>query len=199
MTLLHSPKSPLEDILIHLELQMGLRSVEVIRLRAQDVHIEEQYIDVRGKGIGEGKWRTVPIPDGSVNVFKRWIEERNGYIRGVKKFNPHFVPPDGFLLTSRYKHRPLVEAYTEQGGGLDKTIDKMRKRLGFHFSHHTLRRTFGRTLYHAKVDLPTISKIMGHEDVATTLNYLGVNMDDMTSAMQTLEKYQNSLMKGVAL
>ena len=192
--LLLTPKSPLEDIVIHLELNMGLRSVEVIRLRVQDVHLEAQYIDVRGKGRGDGKWRTVPIPSGSVDVFRRWIEKRNDYIRNVKKVNPRFEPPNAFIISHRYKHSPIVTVYTEQGHSLDRSvIHVLRKRLGFHFSHHTLRRTFGRMLYHAKVEVPTISKLMGHDDIATTLKYLGVNMDDMSSAMKMLETYQNSI------
>jgi integrase/recombinase XerD len=195
--LLRAPMSPLEDMVIHLESQMGLRSVEVIRLRVQDVYLESGYIDIRGKGQGEGKWRRVPIPKGSASVFIRWMETRNGYINNAKRLNPRFKTPDALIVTNRYKHKPVVEGYTEQGGGLDKIVKALCERIGFEFSHHTLRRTFGRMSYRAGASIAAISKILGHEDIVTTLKYVGADMDDMRSAMDIFETHQNALMKGV--
>ena len=59
--LMSIPKTPLEDIVIHLELCMGLRNVEVCRLMLNDIHNTgtKPYINVRGKGRGDGKYRTV--------------------------------------------------------------------------------------------------------------------------------------------
>ncbi len=58
-------KTPLEDIVVHLELCLGMRVVEVIRLRRMDIHCsdvpEKCHVSVRGKGRGDGKWRTVPF------------------------------------------------------------------------------------------------------------------------------------------
>ena len=52
------------------------------------------------------------------------------------------------------------------------------------FFNHTLRRTFGRTMYRSGVEVATISKMMGHESIDQTLKYIGVGLDDMSSAIQ---------------
>ncbi len=51
------------------------------------------------------------------------------------------------------------------------------------FSNHTLRRTFGRNLYHAGTLIERISKLYGHEDIQTTLRYIGVNLDDIAAPL----------------
>jgi len=71
----------------------------------------------------------------------------------------------------------------------------MRKRLSF--PRIIPRLTFGRMLYRANVPVAAIAKTLGHDDITTSLKYLGIDMDDMTSAMRTLELYQSSLMNGV--
>ena len=57
--LMQAPKTPLEDIVIHLELCMGLRNVEVCRLMLNDIHNTgtKPYINVRGKGRGDRRCR----------------------------------------------------------------------------------------------------------------------------------------------
>lgn len=39
-------------------------------------------------------------------------------------------------------------------------------------------------MYRSGVEVATISKMMGHESIDQTLKYIGVGLDDMSSAMQ---------------
>ena len=39
-------------------------------------------------------------------------------------------------------------------------------------------------MYRASVSVVTISKMYGHESIDVTIKYIGVDMDDMTAAMQ---------------
>lgn len=90
-----------------------------------------------------------------------------------------------------YVDKPAGGAYTERGHSLDRAvIHKVRDRLGMDFSNHTVRRTFGRNLYHAGTPIETISKLYGHEDIQTTLKYIGVNLDDMSDALGKLYAHQ---------
>ena len=59
--LLNAKKSPLEEIVIHLELNMGLRVAEVCNIKVEDFDRRFRHANVLGKGHGEGKWRTVPF------------------------------------------------------------------------------------------------------------------------------------------
>lgn len=83
--LMETRLTPLEDLVIHLELCMGLRISEVVKLQLQDVHFSDDpskcYISVLGKGRGEGKWRTIPFHPLSQEVFEAWIERRPNTFR----------------------------------------------------------------------------------------------------------------------
>ena len=72
-------------------------------------------------------------------------------------------------------------------------MTKLSRRVGFKFTNHTLRRTFGRMLWLAGVPIETIRDLLGHEDTKTTLLYIGVNMDDKSSAMDQLADYENAV------
>ena len=61
--------------------------------------------------------------------------------------------------------------------------------LGFHFANHTLRRTFGRRLFHAEVPVETIFIFLGYGSTTETLKYIGVNLDDMDAGMAKLAQY----------
>ena len=187
--LMEMEKTPLEEVVIHLELCLGLRIVEVCRLRLSDIHFDDDprkcYVSVRGKGKGDGKWRSIPFHPDSKEVFERWIARRNEIIARMHEFDPSWKVPEEFLIWCHYENSPSAGRYTERGHSLDRAvIHKIRDRAGFEFSNHTLRRTFGRTLYRAGIPIETISKLYGHDDVKTTIRYLGIDLDDMGSALR---------------
>ena len=190
--LVSAPKTPLEDVVIHLELCMGLRNVEVCRLMLNDIHDTgtKPYINVRGKGRGDGKYRTVRFHYMTKDVLARWMEERREIVETVRAYDPHWVDPGTLILWCHYKNKPQAGSYGEHTGALDEmVIEPLRDRLGFHFANHTLRRTFGRRLFHAEVPVETISKFLGHESTTETLKYIGVNLDDMDAGMAKLAQY----------
>ena len=82
--------------------------------------------------------------------------------------------------------RGLFQYNIESGSGLDGILARISNLVYFDFSHHTLRRTFGRILHRSNVKIQTISKLLGHEDTATTVKYLGLDMDDMIDGMSMM-------------
>lgn len=110
-------------------------------------------------------------------------------------------PGDANLLVP-LQNRPDAEAYREHTGALDdKVIVPLHERLGFHFANHTLRRTFGRRLFHAEVPVETIPKFLGHESTVETLKYIGIDLDDMDEGMAKIAQYdrKKSLLKLVPM
>lgn len=193
--LMRMEKTPLEEVVIHLELCLGLRVAEVCRLRLVDIHFDEDprkcYVSIRGKGKGDGKWRSVPFHPDSREVFERWIARRNEIISKIHAYDPTWEVPEQFLIWGHYENRPTGGYYTERSHSLDRAvIHRVRDRAGFDFSNHTLRRTFGRTLYRAGIPIETISKLYGHDDTQTTIRYLGIDLDDMGSALARMYEYQ---------
>lgn len=180
--LLGADKTPIQTIIVHLELCLGLRRVECVRLVCGDVHQEEGYLTVRGKGSLGGKPRSIPYTRGTSEIMSMALARRTEQIKEGKTRHPFQTVPDNLILWSKGGY---LHAYSEEGYGIDKVVsDPLSEALGFHFSNHTLRRTFGRAMYRAGVEVATIAKILGHESTEVTLRYIGVDMDDMRSAMQ---------------
>ena len=48
-------------------------------------------------------------------------------------------------------------------------------------------------LWKAGVPIETICAILEHEDLRTTIKYLGLNLDDQSEAMIKLAQYQNAV------
>ena len=49
-------------------------------------------------------------------------------------------------------------------------------------------------LWKAGVPIETICVILGHEDIRTTIKYLGLSLDDQDEAMHLASEYEKSLM-----
>lgn len=170
-------KMPLDEMIVTLELLHGLRRVEVCRLRISDIHVDEGYISIRGKGRAGGKLRSVPMHPDFMRSYERWMTERNELL---SKCRPG-IQPDNLLV---YLRGGKLHRYEEiKGRAIDDRIQELSGRLGVQFSNHTLRRTFGRELYRSGVSIVVIATLYGHTNTAQTLKYLGLSLDDMTAAM----------------
>ena len=185
-SLLTHPKTQLQAVVVHLELCLGMRHCEVIRLRADAIDYSREYLTVTGKGSMGGKPRIIPFTKGTADLLRTYTETvRDEQIRRAKaRFPISTTVPPNLILWSRGDR---LHAYSEEGYGLDKMVTiPLSEELGFHFSNHTLRRTFGRALFRAGVAVPVIAKILGHESTDVTLRYIGVDLDDMTDALRRL-------------
>ena len=118
------------------------------------------------------------------------MEERHRIVDTVRAYNPYWKDLGTLILGCHYKNKLDAGSCSKHTGTLDnKTIIPIRKRSGFHFSNHTLMRTFGRHLFKTDVPVETISKFLGHESTVETLKYIGVNIDDMDEGMIKMAQY----------
>lgn len=173
--------TPAQHLIIVLALCMGLRKVEIARLRVKDISIHNECITVTGKGHAGGKLRLVPFHSRFLPAYYAYLNIRSELVtRAV-----YDAPDNLFIWWSRHDHR--VRPYEPvKGSGLDCLVRRASRTVGVKFSAHTLRRTFGRMLWLSGVPVVTIAKILGHSSTEQTLSYIGANLDDMASAMDKL-------------
>lgn len=170
-----TPKTPAQQLIVVLALGMGLRRIEIIRLKMSDVHTDRGYISVTGKGRGGGKLRAVPFHPRFNEALGDWLRVRHTMI------NPTKYTPDNLLIWARggrcypYSDRKAT--------GIDGQLNRVSNAVGIGFSFHTLRRTFGRLMWLSGVSVVTIAKMLGHTSTEQTLSYIGANLDDMAGAM----------------
>ena len=180
--LLDHPMTALQAAVVALELRQGLRHVEVIRLGIGDIDFERHLLHVTGKGPVGGKPRTVPMVPETEKAIMEWMGHRDSMVAAARKARrKERADPENLIV---WRKGSRICAYSEEGYGLDKVVSlRLSEELGFPVRNHALRRTFGRALFRAGVGVETIAKILGHQSTEVTLRYIGVDLDDMRSAM----------------
>jgi len=149
----------------------GLRVSELVTLKLTDVHFEDSYLRVLGKG---NKERLVPIG-------KRALKHIRIYRDDVRK------------------HQTIVNASRDivflnaRGKGLSRQsvfllIKKLALETGIQktISPHTFRHSFATHLVEAGADLRAVQEMLGHESITTTEIYTHL---DRTYLAETLNKF----------
>jgi site-specific recombinase XerD len=154
--------------IVYLMLLCGLRSVEVLALRLGDVLVEDGQLRIRGKGNRE---RVLPLPQvvaRAIADYVRWERPTSGVAARL------FV-----ILQGPRRGRPMTLA------GLRSLFrHRRRDRAVAHANPHRFRHTFGADMARSGVRLPTLQRMMGHADDATTLRYIQLSMADIADEYQ---------------
>ena len=174
---------PTEKLIIHMELRLALRRFDLLHVQISDVMID--HMNVLGKG---NKKRTVPYCNDTLVVFREYMKIRDKYTDCVRD------PDSSFLLIKRY---PEMPAKTPGKTFVDNIVKSVSTRAGIerNISNHTLRRTCARMWYRAGVPLATVSALLGHTDVKTTIRYLGLTMDDLNAGASLYDQYFDGLQR----
>lgn len=176
---LDTPLPPSERLAVVLALCMGLRKVEIIRLRLQDIDYNKECVNVIGKGRAGGKLRLVPF-------HARFRPALDDYLihRAELVTKSIWDAPDNLLIWYDRGDRSTKPYNSVKASGMDYLIRRASKRCDIHFSAHTLRRTFGRLMWLSGVPIVVIARMLGHSSTEQTLEYIGANLDDMAGAMR---------------
>ena len=145
-----SKGSTVEDLRDHtmilLTVNTGLRRSEIANLKIKDIHADSLRVD---KGKGE-KTRDVYLDGTTKVVLSNWLKARNHqdseYVFTTKEGN----------VTSKY---------------MGNLAARITKKTGIKFNWHKLRHTYAWNMLSNKVDLQTISQMLGHERLDTTAIY----------------------------
>lgn len=172
----------------------GMRVMECVRLRVQDMDFDYRQITVRvGKG---GKDRVVPLPEKLLPDLKATLDETkalhetdllNGHGevlipvalarklgKAAQSFEWQYVFP-ATRLAIDYTTGAIRRRHIHQTG-LQKAIRRAAKDAGIpkRVTSHTLRHSFATHLLESGKDIRLIQELLGHADVKTTMIYTHV-------------------------
>jgi hypothetical protein len=173
----------MERALVHKELHLGLRRVSVMKF--QRPWYKGTHLDVLGKGRHGGSWRTIPSHGYTQDIMKELDDHRDEIQTRLERKSCAPVTPANTMI---YLKGDSAGHYGDES--LNRFLKTVSTRARIKFSHHTLRRTFGRSMWKAGVESETIAAVMGHEDSKQTISYLGICFSDTESAMMRLEAWQ---------
>ena len=153
----------------------GLRVSELTHLKISNLHLDEEFIRVIGKG---SKERLVPISQRAIRELEFWFADRN--VMNIKPGEENYV-----FLNRRGHHLTrtmvliMIKKYAQQAG-IRKTI-----------SPHTLRHSFATALLEGGADLRSIQAMLGHESIVTTEIY--THLDTSSLRRQILEHHPRNI------
>ena len=169
-----------DKCLFLLGINIGARVSELTALQVGDVWKHARPVDVLTfrKGTVKGKKESYSIPLNA--TAKAVICEMIQW----KKAQGEDISPKAFLFASRkgkgrlsrvQVHRILKAAYE-------------RAFLTGNVTTHSMRKTVANTVYSATSDLFVVKEILGHKNLSTTQQYLGVGFEKLQEAMETLDE-----------
>lgn len=140
-------KNGLRDLtLLSLLYDTGARASEIINLTISDIHLEEKYIILTGKG---NKQRIVSIMENTRDLLILYIQKNN--------IKDNFLPPNSTYELIRYLFKKV------------NTVIKNKN-----ITPHTFRRTRATHLLDKGVSLIYIQELLGHASITTTEKYAKV-------------------------
>lgn len=134
----------------------GIRVTELVNLRLTDVHFDEGFIKVQGKG---NKERLIPLGQKAKDTIIAYIQNYRGTLRIDRK------DENVLFLNRRGKKMTRVMIFTIIKD-LAKKIDLQKN-----ISPHTFRHSFATHLMEGGADLRAIQDMLGHESITTTEVY----------------------------
>jgi integrase/recombinase XerD len=149
----------------------GLRVSELVDLQITNLHLEEEYILVNGKG---NKQRLVPVGALAIKHINIWLREKRVH-HTIKKQDEDivFLNRRGGKL-SRVMIFHIIKDLAEKAG-IKKNI-----------SPHSLRHSFATHLVSGGADLRSVQEMLGHESITTTEIYTHL---DRKFLQQTILNY----------
>ena len=159
-----SPTGIRDRALLEVLYGCGLRASEASGLNTTDIHLQEGFLRVVGKG---SKERISPISGCAEEWLVRYLDEARPHLsrkaRQVKAADVSavFLNARGGRLTRQSIHAIVAKA----GSAID--------REGLH--PHTLRHSFATHMLEGGADLRIIQEILGHSDISTTQIYTHID------------------------
>ncbi|MCI8850554.1 MAG: tyrosine recombinase [Erysipelotrichaceae bacterium] len=146
-----------EHAMLELLYSCGLRVSELCSLTMNQLHLEQGFLRVIGKG---DKERMIPIHQRAIHIVRDYVTTVRS--KWQKKRMPNvFLNHLGNAVSRQYVHRLIKTKLAEMN--LDESL-----------SAHSFRHSFATHLLDGGADLRVVQELLGHSDIKTTQIYTHV-------------------------
>nr|WP_255604550.1 tyrosine-type recombinase/integrase [Oscillochloris sp. ZM17-4] len=158
-----------DRVLILTGIYAGLRASELGALRWNQVDIAGLVITIPISKMNHG--RCIPIHPVLAEVFKQWKDTQSTLVSGNGVF-VHTVEGTKHVFSTRYKRASTASM-------VGKVCQKWSSRTGIKFTSHMLRHTFATWMLRRSGNIYSVSKALGHAQIAQTQIYVSANVEDI--------------------
>jgi integrase/recombinase XerD len=155
---LSKPEGHRNKAMIETMYSCGLRVSELVNMRMTDIHRNEGFVIVTGKG---NKQRLVPVGATALREIDSYLEKRR-LLNIITEQNILFLNRRGKRLTRVMVFTIIKNLATAAG---------IRKNI----SPHTFRHSFATHLVEGGADLRAVQEMLGHESITTTEIYTHID------------------------
>jgi integrase/recombinase XerC len=153
----------LNEIVIEMIYQTGMRRSELSGLKELDVDFSNTFIRVTGKG---NKQRLIPVAENFLQKLREWISFKQ--TQGIQS--------EFFLTTAKGKKLSDFQVYTIVKKSLAE-VTTLRKK-----SPHVLRHSFATHLLNNGADINAVKELLGHSSLSATQVYTHNSVEKLKKA-----------------
>jgi len=170
---LKAARNPLRDVAT-LMLEMGLRPEEVCSIRRENIHLATlpPFLHVPGGKTKNAKRDVVVTERARETLKRRLIQAKGDYIFPVRVGR-------GFDWS-----RPMWELHPSHYQALEES------EIQPPFQIYDLRHTYGTRAIESGTDPLTLMRLMGHQDLKTTMRYVHLSKTHLVEAQIRIERYR---------
>ncbi len=162
--------------IVVLLLNLGLRVSECAGIDINDVNFEDNTIRIVRKG---GKEAILYFNETIRNTLRDYIKNERPKLLPDTNEEALFIS----LKKKRLSVRSIQEMLEKYGKGANMTEP---------VHPHTLRRTFGHTLYNETGDIYLVADVLGHKDVNTTVKHYAAVDEEHRRTIANLDLYRKN-------
>ena len=158
-------------LMIKLMYYCGLRVSELVSLPENAINFDLKQIFICGKG---SKERMVPVAKNVIDDISPYLDSREKFLGKVKSkwLFPSLHSISGHITRAAFFKR-LKKMSAEAG------LDAVK------IHPHTLRHSFATQMINKEVDLRSVQKMLGHENIATTEIYTHITTEKLANIVKT--------------
>jgi integrase/recombinase XerC len=141
-------------LIVELFYSTGIRRIELIEIKLNDINLHEKTLKVLGK---RNKERIIPLINPVLETIEQYLQERDS-LKIIKDSEYFFLTKKGVKIYETLVYRIINDYFS-------KASNKVKR------SPHIIRHTFATHLLNQGADLNALKELLGHSSLAATQIY----------------------------
>lgn len=183
--LLANPKDPKlrNTLMMKLQLETGARGGELVRLRMDDVDMENQTVTYQTLKKDSMEFRELGFSDGVRVLMEEWMNSQRDRLLPAADSPYVFVTLRTDHIT-RARYNKIVKESARNAGIQEQTRVNRQGNKEWKVRSHVLRHTYAEQMVENGCDISRLADLMGHEDINTTRKYLDHDEEALKKAQK---------------